>query len=206
MIINNSEELISSGLRATAVGLIEAGISRVLPANLMREAVKYSITKQRLTVSAVKYSLAKGRVFVIGGGKASGLMAEELEWIMQPGTITAGTVNCKTGGYNTEKVAIVEAGHPVPDESGMRGVREMLAMKARYNIGKGDLVICLISGGGSSLLPCPMAGVTLEAKQAMTQLLLRCGADIREINTVRKHLSMVKGGGLAAFYEPARMV
>ena len=206
MIINNSEELISSGLRATAVGLIEAGISRVLPANLMREAVKCSITKQRLTVSAVKYSLAKGRVFVIGGGKASGLMAEELERIMQPGTITAGTVNCKTGGYNTEKVAIVEAGHPVPDESGMRGVREMLAMKARYNIGKGDLVICLISGGGSSLLPCPMAGVTLEAKQAMTQLLLRCGADIREINTVRKHLSMVKGGGLAAFYEPARMV
>ncbi len=206
MIIKNSEELISSSLRARAVGLIEAGISRVLPANLMRTAVKYSAAKQRLTLSGVRYNLAKGRVFVTGGGKASGLMAEELERIMGPETITAGTVNCKTNGYKTEKVTIIEAGHPVPDESGVHGVREMLAMKARYNIGKGDLVICLISGGGSSLLPCPVTGVTLEDKQDMTQLLLRCGADIKEINTVRKHLSLIKGGGLAGFYEPARVV
>jgi len=206
LIIKNSEELISSSLRARAVGLIESGINRVLPANLMRSTVKYSASKKRLTVSGIKYSLAKGRVFVIGGGKASGLMAEELERIIGPGTITAGIVNCKTDGYRTEKVAIIEAGHPVPDEAGVRGVREMLAMKARYNIGKGDLVICLISGGGSSLLPGPVAGVTLEDKQDMTQLLLRCGADINEINTVRKHLSLIKGGGLGGFYEPARVV
>ena len=206
MIITNIEDLISSSLRARAVGLIEAGISRVLPANLMRAAVKYSASKKLLTVSGVKYNLAKGRVFVMGGGKASGLMAQELERIIRPETITAGIVNCKTDGYKTEKVTIIEAGHPVPDESGVRGVREMLAMKARYSIGKGDLVICLISGGGSSLLPCPVSGVTLEDKQDITQLLLRCGADIKEINTVRKHLSLIKGGGLAAFYEPARVV
>jgi glycerate-2-kinase len=206
LIIKNSEDLISSSLRARAVGLIEAGISSVLPANLMRATVKYSASKKRLTVSGVKYSLAKGRVFVIGGGKASGLMAEELERIIGPENISAGAVNCKSGGYNTEKVAIIEAGHPVPDEAGVRGVLEMLAMKARYNIGKGDLVICLISGGGSALLPCPVTGVTLEDKQDMTQLLLRCGADIKEINTVRKHLSLIKGGGLAGFYAPARVV
>lgn len=206
MIIKNREELISSSLRARAVGLIEAGISRVLPANLMRTAVKYSAKKRQLTVSGVKYKLAKGRVFVIGGGKASGLMAEELERIIGPETITAGAVNCKTDGYKTEKVTITEAGHPVPDESGVRGVREMLAMKARYHIGKGDLVICLISGGGSSLLPFPVTGVSLEDKQHITQLLLRCGADIKEINTVRKHLSLIKGGGLAGYYEPARVV
>ena len=206
MIIKNGEELISSGLRARAVGLIEAGIDRVLPANLMRAALKYSTAKKLLTVSGNKYSLARGRVFVIGGGKASGLMAEELERTIGPGTITAGVVNCKTGGYKTEKVAIIEAGHPVPDECGVRGVREMLAMKARYSIGKGDLVICLISGGGSSLLPCPVTGVTLEDKQALTRLLLGSGADIKEINTVRKHLSLIKGGGLAGFYGPARVV
>ncbi len=206
MIIKNSEELISSGLRARVVGLIEAGIDRVLPANLMRSTVKYSASKKRLTVGGVRYNLARGRVFVIGGGKASGLMAEELERTIGPGTITAGVVNCKTGGYKTEKVAIIEAGHPVPDESGVRGVREMLAMKARYNIGRGDLVICLISGGGSALLPCPAMGITLEDKQALTQLLLRSGADIKEINTVRKHLSLIKGGGLAGFYGPARVV
>lgn len=206
MIIKNREELISSHLRARAVGLIEAGINRVLPANLMRSTVKYSASKKLLTVNGVRYNLAKGRVFVVGGGKASGLMAEELERTIGPGMITAGIVNCKTDGYKTETVAIIEAGHPVPDESGVRGVREMLAMKARYNIGKGDLVICLISGGGSSLLPCPVDRVTLEDKQAMTQLLLRCGADIKEINTVRKHLSLIKGGGLAGFYGPARVV
>jgi len=206
LIIKNREELISSSLRARAVGLIEAGIKCVLPRNLMHAAVRYSAAKKQLTVSGVKYNLTRGRVFVIGGGKASGLMAEELERIIRPETITAGIVNCKSGGYKTEKVAIIKAGHPVPDEAGVRGVREMLAMKARYNIGKGDLVICLISGGGSSLLPCPVAGVTLEDKQYMTQLLLRCGADIKEINTVRKHLSLIKGGGLAAFYEPARVV
>ena len=206
MIIKNSEDLISSSLRARAVGLIEAGISRVLPVNLMRATVKYSASKKRLTVSGVRYNLAKGRVFVIGGGKASGLMAEELERIIGPERITAGAVNCKTDGYKTETVAIIEAGHPVPDESGVRGVSEMLAMKARYSIGKNDLVICLISGGGSSLLPCPVTGVTLEDKQDMTQLLLRCGADIKEINTVRKHLSLIKGGGLAGFYAPARVV
>ncbi|MCX5996085.1 MAG: DUF4147 domain-containing protein [Chloroflexi bacterium] len=206
MIIKNREELISSSLRARAVELIEAGIGRVLPANLMRAAVKYSAAKQRLTVNGVRYNLAKGRVFVIGGGKASGLMAQELERIIGPGAITAGLVNCKTDGYKTEKVGIIEAGHPVPDEAGVHGVREMLAMKARYNIGKNDLVICLISGGGSSLLPCPVTGVTLEDKQAMTQLLLRCGADIREINAVRKHLSLIKGGGLAVHYEPAGVV
>ena len=206
MIIKNREGLISSSLRARALELIEAGINRVLPASLMRAAVKYSAAKGRLTVGGVKYNLAKGRVFVVGGGKASGLMAEELERIIGPGTITAGIINCKADGYKTEKVAVIKAGHPVPDEAGVRGVREMLAMKARYNIGRGDLVICLISGGGSSLLPCPVTGVALEDKQAMTQLLLRCGADIKEINTVRKHLSLIKGGRLAGHYEPARMV
>jgi len=206
MIIKNREELITSGQRARAVELIEAGISRVLPSNLMRASVKYNRGRKRLYVGGQKYDLSKGRVFVVGGGKASGSMAAELKDIMGPESITAGIVNCKSGEYNTGEIKVVKAGHPVPDVVGVQSVREMLSMKARYGIGKGDLVINLISGGGSALLPCPANGVALEDKQVITQLLLRCGADIKEINTVRKHLSLIKGGGLAGFFAPARVI
>jgi len=206
VIIKNREELITSGQRARAVELIEAGISRVLPSNLMRTSVKYNHNRKRLSVDGRKYDLSKVRVFVVGGGKASGSMAMELEEIMSPGSITAGIVNCKSSVNETKKIKAVTAGHPIPDAAGVQGVMEMLSMKARYGIGKGDLVIGLISGGGSSLLPCPVNDVTLEDKQVITQLLLRCGADIKEINTVRKHLSLIKGGGLAGVFAPARVI
>jgi glycerate 2-kinase len=206
VIIKNREELLTSGQRARAIELIEAGISRVLPSNLMRASVKYNHSGKRLSVNGQSYDLSRGRVFVVGGGKASGSMAVELEEIMGPESITAGIVNCKSGTDKAGKIRVVSAGHPVPDAAGVQSVREMLSMKARYGIGKGDLVVNLISGGGSSLLPCPVNGVTLEDKQVITQLLLMCGADIKEINTVRKHLSLIKGGGLAGFYAPARVI
>ncbi|MCX5993032.1 MAG: DUF4147 domain-containing protein, partial [Chloroflexi bacterium] len=206
MIIKNREELITPGQRARAVELIEAGISRVLPSNLMRTSVKYSHSQKRLSVNGHKYDLSKGRVFVVGGGKASGSMAIELEKIIGPESITAGIVNCKSTEHGTEKIKVVQAGHPVPDAAGVEGVKEMLSMKARYGIGKGDLVINLISGGGSALLPCPVKDVTLEDKQVITRMLLGCGADIKEINSVRKHLSLIKGGGLAGFFAPARVI
>ncbi|MFA5064782.1 MAG: DUF4147 domain-containing protein [Dehalococcoidia bacterium] len=206
MIIKNREELITSGQRARAIELIEAGISRVLPSNLMRSAVQYNRRRKRLSINGQRYELSKGRVFVVGGGKGSGSMAAELEKIIGPDLITAGIINSKSGGDDPGRIRVVRAGHPVPDEAGVKSVREMLSMKARYGIGKGDLVISLISGGGSSLLPCPVNGVTLEDKQAVTQLLLRCGADIREINAVRKHVSLIKGGGLARFFSPASVI
>lgn len=204
MIIKNREELITSSLRARAVELIEAGIKRVLPAELMHSAVKYNNRTRRLSImDKKKYVIGRSRVFVVGGGKASGRMAEELESILGASNITAGIVNCNSEGYSTRSIVIRRAGHPLPDESGVKGVREMLAMKARYNIGRGDLVICLISGGGSSLMPCPATGITLEDQQKITQLLLGCGAEIREINAVRKHISLIKGGNLGQFYSPA---
>ena len=206
MIIKNREELISSGLRARAIELIEAGITRVLPANLLRQAVKYHHTSKRLVIQGEEYHLSKGRLFIAGGGKASGLMAEEIEKIIGPEMITAGVVNCKTDGYATKKIEVIRAGHPVPDEAGVYGMRTMLAMKGRYNLAKNDLVLCLISGGGSALMPCPVSGVSLEDKQNITKLLLRCGADIKEVNTVRKHLSLTKGGGLGKYYDPASVV
>jgi len=189
LIIKNREELIWSGLRARAVELIDAGISQVLPGNLLQSAVKYNKKRKQLTIKGTSYNISRGRIFVIGGGKAARLMAMELERILGAEQITTGAINSKSDGFQTEKISVTLAGHPVPDAEGVLGVRNMLALKARYDIGKDDLVICLISGGGSSLMPCPVAGVSLEDKRDITWLLLRCGAGIGDINIVRKHLS-----------------
>jgi hydroxypyruvate reductase/glycerate 2-kinase len=207
-IIKNRDELDTSLLRTQALDIIEAGISRVLPPEIMRSALRYGKITDILTINGDSYNLKEGRLFVVGGGKASGLMAEVLESIIPADRITAGIINCKkgSGSYSTEKIEIIEAGHPVPDSNGINGVNKMLALKDKYTVNANDLVLCLISGGGSALMPCPVDGITLEDKQLVTGLLLECGAEIHEINTVRKHLSKIKGGGLGKYFEPARVV
>lgn len=207
-IIKNRDELESTPLRKQALDIIEAGISRVLPPRIVRSALGYDKNVDILEINSDPYDLSEGRLFVVGGGKASGLMAEVLESIITSEKITAGVINCKkgSGNFNTEKIEIIEAGHPVPDSGGIDGVNKMLAMKDQYSINANDVVLCLISGGGSALMPCPVDGVTLVDKQAVTGLLLVCGAEISEINTVRKHLSKIKGGGLGKHFEPARVV
>jgi len=206
MIIKNLSTLATTSLRKQALDIIEAGISRVLPPSIMKSAVKYHAARQMVTVMGDAYPVSTGRVFVIGGGKASGLMAEALEAIIPPERITAGVVNGKGGHYETGKIKIITAGHPIPDGRGIDGVREMLDLKRRYSIGEKDLVICLISGGGSALMPYPVDGVSLGDKQEVTKLLIGSGADINEINVVRKHLSKIKGGRLGQFYSPATVV
>ncbi len=206
MIIINKTALSTTKLKKQALDIIEAGIVRVLPPNIMKSAVHCDAASQALTVNGDAYCLSTGRIFVIGGGKASGLMAETLETIINPERIFAGAVNCKGGAYKTHKIKIIPAGHPIPDQRGISGVKEMLALKQRYSINENDLVLCLMSGGGSALMPYPIDGVSLEDKQNITELLLSSGAEIGEINTVRKHLSKIKGGQLGRFYSPATVV
>ncbi len=203
--IKNWDKLATTKLRRQALQIIEAGIERVLPRNIMKSVVSYDAEKRGLNVAG-KFFSRNNRIFVIGGGKASGLMAEALEEITGAGNITAGIVNCKAAGYKTKKIKIVKAGHPLPDKRGLDGVKEMLALKQKYSINQDDLVICLISGGGSALMPCPAGNLSLEDQQKTTQLLLDSGADIHEINAVRKHLSKIKGGRLGEFYSPVRVV
>lgn len=205
MFIKNKPELASTALRKQVLDIIEAGIARVLPPAIMKSAVQYDKTNKTLTVNEDVYDLS-GRIFVIGGGKASGLMAETLESIITTDDISVGIINSKSRDYRTSKIRIIEGGHPVPDQRGINGVKQMLALKDRYFIEENDIVICLISGGGSALMPCPVNGVSLEDKQRLTELLLSCGATIHEINTVRKHLSRTKGGGLGRFYSPATVI
>lgn len=206
MIIKNKDTLATTKLRKQALDIIEAGITRVLPPNIMKSAVRYDTAGRILTINGDTYRLSTGRVFVIGGGKASGLMAETLENIIHPENISAGVVNCKSGYYKTSKIKIIPAGHPLPDRRGIEGVKKILALREHYSINENDLVICLISGGGSALMPYPVDEVSLRDKQIITELLLSSGAEIDEINAVRKHLSQIKGGWLGHFYSPATVV
>ena len=206
MIIKNRRTLATTELRDRVLQIIEAGIRRVLPPDIMRSAVSYDAASQAIKIKGDVFRLATtGRIFAIGGGKASGLMAKALEGIIGAENITDGVVNCKGGGVETQKIKAIVAGHPIPDQRGVGGVTEMLALKNRYSIGENDLVICLISGGGSSLMPYPADGVKLRDKQKITELLIGSGAEIDEINIVRKHLSKIKGGRLGDFYAPAKV-
>lgn len=143
-----------------------------------------------------------GRVLVIGAGKASARMAEAVEAVWGP---CDGLVITRYGyGRPCRGIEIVEASHPVPDQAGVDATRRMLDLVA--SAGEGDFILALISGGGSALLCAPAVGITLDEKQALTQALLASGAPIGEINGIRKEISAVKGGRLAAAAYPARML
>jgi len=143
-------------------------------------------------------------VYVVGAGKAGASMAAALERV--PGLrITSGLVNVKYGHTAPlRRVELRECGHPVPDENGLAGAKR-IAQIARQ-AGSRDLLLAVISGGASALLPLPAAGISLADKQATTEALLACGADIHELNTIRKHLSAIKGGQLARLAWPATVI
>lgn len=144
------------------------------------------------------------RNFVLGFGKASAWMARALEELLGE-RISGGLVITKDGhGTDLRSLELLEASHPIPDRRGLEGARK--AVELCRGLGEDDLLICLISGGGSALMPLPLEGVGLEDKQRATELLLRSGARIEELNAVRKHLSQVKGGRLALLAYPARVL
>ena len=145
----------------------------------------------------------KGRLIVIGAGKASAEMARAVErhW---PGPLTGLVVTRYGYAVPCERIEIVEAAHPVPDAAGLSAARRMLDRV--QGLSADDTVLCLISGGGSSLLPLPIEGISLEDKRHVNQVLLRSGASISEMNCVRRHLSAIKGGRLATACHPARVV
>jgi glycerate-2-kinase len=160
-----------------------------------------------LTVGALSLKLSRfRRVLVIGGGKASAGMALEIERILD-GWITGGSVNIPVYTKpcpRSKKINFNPASHPIPSEDGVRGVKNMLRLVGQPS--EEDLVICLISGGGSALMPLPSTGIQLSDKQKTTNLLLKSGAKIDEINAVRKHLSDFKGGRLAEKLYPATVL
>ena len=145
----------------------------------------------------------KGRTLVIGAGKGAAAMAKAVEDHWQ-GELSGLVVTRYGHGADCRRIEVVEAAHPVPDEAGRRAAGRILDMV--QGLTEDDLVLCLISGGGSALLALPAEGITLEQKQAVNKALLKSGATISEMNCVRKHFSAIKGGRLALACAPARVV
>lgn len=145
----------------------------------------------------------RGRVIVVGAGKASAEMARVVEqhW---DGELSGLVVTRYGHDAPCSRIEIVKAAHPVPDAAGLEAARRMLEMV--QGLGPEDLVLCLVSGGGSALLPLPAPGISFEDKQAINQALLKSGATITEMNCVRRHLSAIKGGRLAVACHPAKVV
>lgn len=187
--------------RALLAKLFRAGLQAVDPYEALCRHV--SLRRGQLTIGSHRYSLKRiRRIVVVGAGKASARMAQALEHQLGA-RIDAGLVVVKYGhGAPTKAIRIVEAGHPIPDAAGLQASRKILGLVKTLTAD--DLLIVLLSGGASSLLPAPVYGISLKDKQQTTKLLLRSGATIHEINAVRKHLSYVKGGQLAAA-TPARV-
>ncbi len=189
--------------RKDALAIFRAGLKAVAPEG----AIDRFCRRQGdvLTIGKETYDLnAFENIYIVGAGKATAPMAVAFERLLGE-KLTAGVITVKYGHIAAlEKIQTIEAGHPVPDQNGEIGTTKILeiANAAKAN----DLCICLLSGGGSALLPLAVPGVTLTDKQETTRTLLACGATIHEINALRKHLSCIKGGRLAVAAYPATMV
>ena len=185
-----------------------ATLRRLPPRELLRRMFDAAIASAQPALCVPPHlptadDVGAGRLIVIGAGKASAAMARAVEdhW---PGPLSGLVVTRYGYAVPCERIEIVEAAHPVPDEAGRRAAERLLERVG--GLGEADVVLCLISGGGSALLPLPAAGLTLDDKQSLNRALLKSGATIGEMNCVRRHLSAIKGGRLAAACHPARVI
>jgi glycerate 2-kinase len=196
-------KMASGTLREAAELIFRHAVSAVDPCRCVHSHL--SRTNELLKAGPREYRLDDfTRILVVGAGKASAPMARAVEEILG-NRITDGLVCVKYGHTDVlKRVQLREAAHPVPDEAGVIAAREMLDLMK--NVDERTLVICLLSGGGSALFVSPAEGITLADKMETTKLLLASGADISAVNTVRKHLSAVKGGRFAAAAAPATLL
>ncbi|WP_028583769.1 glycerate kinase type-2 family protein [Desulfogranum mediterraneum] len=190
-------------LRRDAVAIFQAGLAAVAPGAAIRRFCQ--LEEGVLRVNGKSYPLdAFNRVVVLGTGKGGASMAKAMEELLGE-HISEGLITVKYRHLEQlSTIELIEAGHPLPDMNGHAGARRIFQLASQAD--EKTLVICLISGGGSALLPLPVAGVSLDDKQQTTKVLLACGATIHEMNTIRKHLSAIKGGGLARAVYPATLI
>ncbi|MFQ5762708.1 MAG: glycerate kinase [Candidatus Bathyarchaeia archaeon] len=210
MYIRNLTALVKGGersreARSLCLHALEAALQAADPKRMIRNHVR--LTGERLTVLDQAFNLSEfSRIIVVGAGKASGALAEELHRILGS-RISGGIVIVPRSPRVHSRIGPIEilgATHPIPSGMGMRAVSRMLRLAE--GVSERDLVICLISGGGSALMPQPWEGVSLADKQRIIKALLKAGANIDELNAVRKHLSAVKGGRLAEKLFPATIL
>ncbi|MEE4134486.1 MAG: glycerate kinase [Desulforhopalus sp.] len=189
--------------RQDAVAIFEEGLRAVNPQTAISNRCR--LDQDTLVLDGQRYALADfERIIVLGAGKAGGAMGQAIEEILGD-RISSGLICTKYGHLEKlQRIRLLEAGHPVPDEQGIAAARAIYDLARTAD--EKTLVVCLISGGGSALLPLPAAGISLADKQLTTRTLLACGATIQEINAIRKHLSKIKGGRLASAVYPGTLV
>lgn len=192
-----------ANLHQHAEMIFQEALKAVDPEAAIHSHIKFE--NNALHVNSTIFDLSEyDRILVLGAGKATAPMAKAMEDILGD-QISDGLIVVKDGhGLPLKKIAVREAGHPLPDLRGVRGTEEIISLAEKA--GERDLVLCLISGGGSALMIAPSEDINLEDKQETTRLLLTCGATIHEMNTIRKHLSRVKGGWLARLAYPSTLV
>jgi glycerate 2-kinase len=195
-------------MRKEAEAIFRASIERVDPYEAVKKFLR--MHEGRLSLGPEDHPEIEleldsfDRVFIVGGGKATAPMAKALEDLLG-NRIDRGLINVKYGFTKPlSRIDVTEAGHPIPDEEGVRGAKRILTLLQEAK--DKDLVFSLISGGGSALLPSPAGKIALGEKQTVTKSLLECGASIDEINTIRKHVSLSKGGQMARAAYPATTV
>lgn len=191
-------------LRSDAAGIFSASVRAVDAANAVARQLRLRAAPS-VEIAGRSYPLAKfRRVLILGAGKAAVPMARAVESLLGD-RVSGGVVVTQYGQAQPLRwVRVVEAAHPIPDLAGLAGARQIAAMVQQATAD--DLIFFLLSGGASALMPYPIEGLSLADKQALTQSLLRCGATIRETNTLRRHLSQIKGGKLAQMAYPAQLV
>ena len=189
--------------RQDARAIFAAGLAAADPALLIPRCLQ--VDGQILSAGEHLYDLAQhSNLYVIGAGKATARMALAVEALVGE-RIAGGIVIVKRGHtVPLRKVEVVEAGHPIPDQAGVNATETIIGLLRRTQ--KTDLILCLVSGGASALLSCPVVGLSLQDKQQTTQALLNCGARIQEVNAIRKHISRVKGGRLAELAHPSTVL
>jgi glycerate-2-kinase len=211
-LIKNLQSLLSNArndqdrkARKIALEILESTLQASNPKDLVKKQVQ--LKGNLLQIASFTINLDEyDRIYVIGAGKASGAMAEAINDVLQK-RITNGFINIPRGTTQNLKIGCItlnQAGHPIPDKAGVKGAR--CVIKLLEDVKENDLIISLISGGGSALLPLPADNITLTEMQSVTNNLLKCGAIIDEINIVRKHISNIKGGRLAMKVFPATLV
>jgi glycerate-2-kinase len=204
-LIENSEKDLFRKFRSNACDILEAALEAVDPEKAIYNALKLEGELLRFEGGSIDLSTIK-RIYVIGGGKAGGLMGKAVERLLG-NRISSGVVNVLEGtekNISLKHICLNSASHPVPSLNGVEGVQRML--KLTRDLVETDLVITLISGGGSALMPLPAEGVCLKDLQHITNQLLFSGATINELNAVRKHLSAFKGGQFARHCYPACII
>ncbi len=206
--IKNREQLLSHGCiegRRLAVDIIDAALREVDPYRATRNTVRYNDQDRLLRVKDDVFDLNDVKdLYVVGAGKATYPVARALDEILGE-RIRDGLVAVKDGQSEPlSHIRVIEAGHPIPDERSVEACEEVLTIADRA--GLGDLVITIVTGGSSALCSHPVPGISFENKRSVHDLLLRCGAEIKQVNAVRKHLSAIKGGRLTERILPATIV